>query len=206
MKGLLDGAVRLVMFQFILGNTNALPAGLFEKNEEGGGNGGCRPGVEGVKFIESTKEVFLREFVADLAAAGYAMADAFYQVRTNARGNDYLIVRFIFALKDTIPKEGWFAEHKDTAETAFSQLSSQSLWSMEVYLNPFYKDGQTVMGERAISVNLAARSPLTDEKGNLLLRWKKDEAGERIGDGPVPIEPKKFLRIADDDICIVSAE
>jgi hypothetical protein len=50
------------------------------------------------------------------------------------------------------------------------------------------------------------RDPLISGDGKPVVRWRKDEQGERTGNGPVPLEPEKFVRIAGDDIRVVPAE
>ena len=202
-KGLLDGAVKLVLLQFMC-TTKALPSGLFEKNKESVDELIARKsGIQGVQFFEPTQNVSLLKFLEDLAEAGYTIVDAHYQMRANTRGQENPVVKFVFISEDNLRNPGEFTTHKVAATKSLEQMCSQATWSAMGYLNPFFQSGHEVDRAHSVSINLAARIPLVGPDGNPLLRWQKDEAGERIGDAPIPLEPKKFLRIQEDNICIV---
>lgn len=207
MKGLLNGTVRLVMLQFSFSNVRALPAGLFEKEQETLDElTARRSGVKGVQFIEPIQDVSLFQFLLDLVKAGYVLVDAFFQMRSSARGQQYPVVRFIFAAKESARRDGEFARHKQNAENALLQMCQEAMWRVRAFLNPFFKDGLLVDGQHAISINLEARNPLLDGEGNPLMRWEKDENGEKVGDKPFPLEPKLFLHIDDGNIIVAPTQ
>ncbi len=201
MNDLLNGSVQLVMLQFSFSNDKIIPAGLFKKKEETVGELASRKSSMGGKqFIDSdTDDISVSKFISDLFDAGYFLADGFSQKRSNAQGRYYQIVQFAFA-KDTKGKSPEFLEH---ASKALLQLCSSATWKVRAYLNPFYKNKQSVNGSHVVSINLLSRNPIVDADGNRICQWRRNEDGEKIGAGPIPIEPKLFLRIKNDDIKIV---
>ena len=204
MKGLLSGMVRLVMLQFSFSNVAAVPEGLFKKAKESLDKLVSRKSeVQGRQFIAPTKDVSVLMFVGDLIAAGYVLVDAFYQMRSNAQGQNFPVVRFIFAVEEDVRTQSEFFCHKQVAQRALAQICGHALWRVQGFLNPFVREGILIDGCHSVAINCVARNPLIDIKGDAILRWQKDEAGERIGNGPVPIEPKLFLRIQEDDICVM---
>lgn len=204
MKGFLENRVQLVILQFIFSNIKFVPVGLFQKNRETVSELIARKSeVGGKKFIEPTEGVSLLKFLADLKEAGYILADAFFKMRTNARGKEYPVVRFIFGLEE---RDGEFAKHRDFSMSALLRICEQSLWQTEAYLNPYFLKEEVVKNQFALSINLGSRQPLIDGNGEIILEWKKDENGQRIGADKVPIEPHLFLRGINDDIVIISSE
>jgi len=206
-KGLLEGTVKLLMLQFVFSNMGALPAGFFEKKRETLDElTARRSGVKGVQFIEPIQDVSLLQFLLDLAKAGYVLVDAFFQMRASVRGQQYPSVRFIFAAEESVRPDGEFANHKQNAENALLQMCKEAMWRVRAFLNPFFEGGLPVDGQHAISINLEARSPLLDGEGNPLMRWEKDENGEKVGNKPFPLEPKLFLCIEDGNIIVAPAQ
>lgn len=202
MSGLLNGAVKLVMLQFIFGSTKALPPGLFQKGRETIEKLTARRSEErGEQFLDPTPDVGIALFPGDLTIVEYKLVDAFYQMRTNARGQEYPVARFTSAL-EVREEAGEFAKHREEAAKAL-EMCGKDMWSVVGFLNSFFQDGKKVEGQHTISINFAARNPMVDRNGKPILRWQKDEKGERIGDAPIPLVPKLFLRIEDDDIRVV---
>jgi len=196
--------VRLVMLQFLT-TFKALPPGIPKKEKESVEELIARKsGIKGSQFIPQTEGVSLREFLCNLISAGCVLVDAFYKIRADGRGKEFPAVRFLFADAGQDASSEEFKAVRPGAMDALSQMCNGSVWSAVVFLNPFFSNGNPIEGVYTISVNLAVRKPLVDGNGNAILEWKKDADGNRIGDGPVPVEPKLFLRVEEDDIRVVS--
>lgn len=210
MKSLLNGRVPLVMFQFSLSNENIglIPEGIPEKEREGIKKLIARKSApKGREFIARVPEVSALKFVFQLELAGYTLVDYFYQIRNDAEGKDFAIVRFVFADLEHTTSSPEFKRTRHIGEAGLRELLSQALWQIQGYLNPYFDNatGKPVEGLNAISINLASRFPFADVNGEVILRRKKDEEGRPVG-SPVPIEPEKFLRITESgDVLVASA-
>lgn len=207
MKGFLNGAVQMIVLQFSFSNRRAVPEGLFEKPEEDLAALKVRKNeVRGKQFIDPTEGVSLKQLVSDLLAAGYDLVDGFFRMRTKPDGQMYPAVRFIFALPDDEHQPGEFAAHKESAMSALQQMCDQALWRVRGFLNPYFSAKDVLVEDKnSISINFEARKPLVDGNGELILQWKKDASGQKVGTGPVPIEADKFLVAREDDICVVTS-
>lgn len=204
MGGLLNPAIRLTIFQFNLSNRKAIPDGINEKPPEGPVRFTARKSdyVKGEQFLPPIEGVSALPIIADLSEAGQELVDAYWQPRTkDCRG--YYMIRFMFAAPNHANSSEEFLKVRSGALEALSKLFSEAMWRVRGFVNPFFKDGELIDNVYSISVNFDARSPLTDRNGKPILQWEKDDDGNKIGDGPVAIKPKKFLRIINGDICVV---
>lgn len=196
MAGLLDGEVRLVLMQFVFSSLKLVPSCLKQKPAK-------MPkkilAVKGEQFLDATEDVSISVFLCDLKKVGYGLVDAYYQIREDGKAT----VCFMFADKEHITLSEEFKETHGSAERALLQILEQSMWRARAFLNPFFKEGIAVKDVYAISVNLDGRQPLIGDDGQPVLRWQKDENGEKIGDCPIPLEPKRFLRIINNDIRVL---
>ena len=202
---LVSGVVRMFLLQFNCSKLAVVPTGLGEKDEESVSKLISRRSQKrGTQFIESTPGVSLARVPAELAAEGYILVDGFYQMRPDNEGRMHPMVQFAFVSEEDFNAEAGLAGYREVAKAAFEQMCTEARWSALAYLNSFFKDGEDVDGAHSISINMNARDPLVNPDGTPKLQWKKDERNQRIGDAPVPIEPKSHLRIADNDILVVS--
>lgn len=207
MKGLMNGAVRLVMLQFSFSNLKLVPACLKQKGEESPSEFVVRKSeIRGEQFLEPVESVGCLSFLSDLALADYVLVDAFAKIRKRG-GRPYAmsLAQFIFSDTEHANSSEEFLRVRPSAELALRQLLEQGMWRVLAFLNHFFKDGEMVEDQYAISVNLVARVPLVDGNGKPLVQWQKDESGDRIGDTPIPVEPKLFLRIENGNICVTNA-
>ncbi len=201
MTGLLEGEVRLIMLQFTFSNIELIPSCLTNKSAEIPEQPSKKSPATGEQFIEEVENVGIADFLNDLKNHDYGLADAYYQIRIKG-GQQYAMARFMFSAKDYLAISDEFKIIRGSAELALFQISAQSIWRIKAFLNPFYKEGEAIENAYVISVNLNLRQPLFNNDGQPIFRWEKDEEGKKIGDGPVPLKPKKFLRIRNGDVCV----
>ena len=192
MAGLANGTMKLVIVQFLLNSVKSFPKEIVELFNAFGNDRETvnelitrRRAVSGQKFLESTPHVAI-DLAKSLMQADYKLVWLFCQIRGNAVGKTHLMVRFTFATEDTNDSAGEFCKRKEEVARAFSYLCSQFMWSVEGYVNPYFVDNDIVDNNFAVSLNAASRSSLFDNNGK-----------------PSPVQPKGFLRIQNDDICVV---
>ncbi|MBI1866340.1 MAG: hypothetical protein HY005_03295 [Candidatus Staskawiczbacteria bacterium] len=197
----LNSAVRLTVFQFSLSNKNAIPGGInekpldnftFQRSEQS----------KGEQFLLPVDEVSALPLIADLSEAGHQLVDTYWQTRIKD-GNEYYIVRFMFAAPGHDKSSEEFLKVRGVALGALSKLFSEAMWRVRGFVNPFFKDKELVEEVYSLSINFDARNPLINKDGKPILRWQKNKEGKKTGDKPVPIEPKKFLRIMNGGIYVV---
>ena len=156
---------------------------------------------EGILFIEPTPSVGLMQVIAGLAAAKWTMTDAFAEVRTNPNyaRSSFSVARFTFHRKPLVrPVDPTYAKILEMhGITSLYDLCHKSMWRVKAYRNQLYE------GRFGISINADAREPLVDVVGRPFTRWNRDSNGVKIGDTPVPIEPKHKLTIVDNNIVLV---
>ncbi|MDD2732161.1 MAG: hypothetical protein PHI53_03120 [Candidatus Pacebacteria bacterium] len=204
MSGLLEGRAKLLMLQFTFSSKAMLPSGLAEKAKETISEMmERRSKTTGIKFIDPVEKVSISLFPKDLMMVGYVLVDAFYTVRTNAYAKNYYIVRFIFATEDNAYPSFALIEHQNSTLDALLGISQNAIWRVRAFLNPFVRNGEIIDDCHSISINLDSRRSLINNDGSPVIEWEKDEQGKRIGTEPVPVKPKLFLRIKDDDIRII---
>ena len=198
-------SVRLVALQFGFSNLSVIPASVKrldretteERNE-------CKNHSSGTLVIEPTENCSLVEFLGELEASGYEMVDAFYKERIDPkdpRGRRmYHMVRFLFARCEFVDLSDEFKAIRDIISRELRGICKIAMWQARAFLNPFYKDGEEIAGQRAISINLTSRKPLFRPDGQSVTVWQKDEGGRRVGDAPVPIKPDYCFCIKDNAV------
>lgn len=209
MTGLMNGAVRIVMLRFSFSDLSLIPACIKEKpakqksvGETPGQFVARTSAAKGAECFVPVEKVGCLPFFTGLAFAGYVLVDAFLQV-LQKRGADFAVLRFDFAILEQDVSSDEFRQNiRPDAEKALQQMLELSMWRVRAFLNPYFFKEQEVEGQYALSVNLEARTPIFDRQGRPILQWEKDKNGERIGDAPVPVRPKLFLRIEKGDIAI----
>jgi len=207
------GNVRMALVQFSFSNGNIVPPSLLkrerdietpfeqkERKERHTGVAFIDPPVENVSIVD-----FLRD---DLQDSGFELVDAFYQPRFNPKDRAgkriYHMVRFVFVQSQHVTnlnKE--FLAERDLLLGGLYAIVTEATWRVRGYMNPFFRNGQAVPGQRVLSVNLNARVPLLED-GKPKLVWKKGSNGERIGDAPVPLAPAFSLRAGENALHLIA--
>lgn len=155
----LNDTVRLVAMQFSFLNPVLVPASVKRLNRETQGEHMERKShSSGVMVIEPTEKCSLVEFLGELEAAGYEMVDALYKERINYKDpsgkSTYHMVRFLFARREFAGFSDEFKKAHDDIRTAFVEMCRVAMWRVRAFSNPFYKNGEEIAGQRAVSVNL----------------------------------------------------
>ncbi|PIP23790.1 MAG: hypothetical protein COX90_01965 [Candidatus Nealsonbacteria bacterium CG_4_10_14_0_2_um_filter_38_17] len=207
----LDHSVERVITQFSFSNAGAVPSDIISRSPETVEELRSRinrPETGSVFLIANNCS--LVGFQDGLRLAGYEPIEGFHQLRINPKNprmeRRYQMVRFVFGRPD--PAMAQFPAVRRVLSAALEDMGRAAMWLVEVFSNPFFKDGQIVNGRSALVINLKGRNPLfSPEKpdGQPVVVWQKDEKGERIGEGPVPLAPSCFLRVVDNEICLVAA-
>ncbi len=198
----------MILVQFRVNNLELLPSGLRREDDSNGAAEAVSRAsqIRGEQCLPATDTVSCAEFLGDLISAGYVLVDALKKVRYDNRSQkEYGVVRFTFVDQDhaeTVPE--WQGQ-KPVAEQELRKMAGDATWRVRAYLNPFFREGYTIGGVFCLAVNCEVRESLVDGSGKPVLRWRKDSKGDRIGDAPLPVEPKGFLRIADGDLCVKNA-
>lgn len=207
----LDRHVRLVALQFSFSNHLAIPAWMKRPNRETQKGRVVRKSrtTGGTLVIEPTEKCSIAEFLGDLEVAGYGLVDYFYEVRIDARDprgeRTYYMARFLFARHEFVELSDEFKGMRDTIRAVLSEICRAATWRARAFSNPFYKNGEEVAGQCAVSINFEARQPFFRSDGQLVVVWQKNERGNRVGDAPLPLKPDYCLRVVDGVIQLVAA-
>lgn len=183
---------RQVIVQFSFSNPEAIPGqprrALPETPKESSDR---KSGTAtGTMVIGPTEErASLAQFIAQLLSNGFRLVDAFTQQRVNKPGaykKTYYMARYIFE-RDEVAT----ALYGSTMQE-LQTICNTTVWRVRVFANPH---GQ-------LSVNLEARKPLFLPDGQPVVEWQKDAEGNRVGDNPIPIQPKHRLQVEDGTIVL----
>ena len=201
----LDHNIRLVSLQFSFSNPGVIPASVKRLERETADEMIKRKSQKtGILVIQPVENVSLVEFLHDLEKVGFEMVDAFYKERIDRkdpRGNrTYHMVRFLFARHEFVNISDVFKKAQRVVRDELKSICEVAMWRVRVFSNPFYKNGEQIPNQRALSINLEARKPLFAPDGKPITIWQKDGDGWRIGEAPVPIQADFQLRIIDDTI------
>jgi len=198
---MLDPTIKLSTLIITFTNRKLIPEGIKEKVRDGGVP--YNPArVNGVQFIEPTSGVSGLGLIDDFAEAGHTLVDAWWEEKYKDE-RPYYQVRFTYAAPGHDQSSEEFRETIPVVIEGLQELFFHSTWRVRVFANPFFRDSEIVEGTSALSLNFEAREPLFGSDGKPLLRWQRDDAGKKIGEAPVALQPTKFLRIVEDDICVV---
>ncbi len=205
----LNGSVRMVALQFSFSNPDAIPVSVKRQNRETPEERVVRKShSSGVMVIEPTEKCSLEEFLVKLEAAGYEMVDAFYKERIDPKDprgkRTYHMVRFLFARREFVELSDEFKKVRDGILVDLMTICQEALWRVRSFSNPFYKNGEEIPDQRAVSVNLEARQPLFRPDGQPVTVWQKDENGKRVGEAPLPIKADYCLRIVGDAVSLMT--
>ena len=158
--------------------------------------------VRGQEVIGLTEDCSVATLFEDLTQAGFKMVWATTKRLVDGRWQ----VRLEF-----VPYEDFenrhnkeFEQVRGKIEEMIILLSHEALWTMQgCWKNQFFLNGEPV-GYMA-SIVFKGRKPLFQPSGESVTKWRTDEFGQRIGDGPMPIAPEHQLRIVDGTIQLVPA-
>jgi len=221
----LDQSVRIVTLQFSFSNPAVLPSFLDMGIEEWP-NELVERKIQnhGDMVIAETHNCDISRFLAELERTGYCLVSGFCQERINHNKKSqgtYWMVRFMFVRKDCVRVSEGFEKVKHLVRAGLLELVSEALWRVRAFRNPFFKDGEEVTGECALSINLEVRKPLLAVDSQKLVteviqgkevtvpscrravEWLTGPDGKRIGEGPVPVQPKHQLRVQDSMVQLV---
>ncbi|MBI4095223.1 MAG: hypothetical protein HY435_03460 [Candidatus Liptonbacteria bacterium] len=202
----------MVALQFRFSNPDVIPPSVRHLNRETQAEYAERKNrSSGVMIIEPTEKCSLAEFLGELEAAGYELVHTLYQERPHNSAKDtggrytYHMVRFLFTRCEFKEPSDEFKKVRNTIRAELRSICGSALWCVQIFLNPFYKNGEEIPGARAVSINLTARQPLFRPDGEPVTVWAKDEHDERVGDAPLPLKADRCLRIAGDAVQLVAA-
>lgn len=173
---------KLVFVQFRINKKTMVPSGIREKDPQNP----RYSSQNGTLLMGPSSNVSLVQFCEDLSNNNYSLVDCFFKKRVNIY-KEYYIVRFVFIPTENVRNHDVLMERQATMDNAFEEMK-KSFWKVEVYENPYHNKGESVE-DLSLGINCIERIPLFRPDGSLILRWQKDENGERVGDEPVPIKP-----------------
>lgn len=207
---IVNGTVCTIAIQFSFSNPDVIPATVRRLNRETKEERVVRKSYSsGVMVIEPTEKCSLVEFLGELETAGYEMVDAFYKQRIDAndpRGKrSYHMVRFLFARRGFVELFDEFRKVRDVIRAELQSICESAIWRVRLFSNPFYKNGEEIPFQRAVSINLEVRQPLFCPDGQPVTVWQKNEKGKRVGDTPIPFKADYCLRIAGDAVSLTTA-
>ncbi len=199
--------VRLVTLQFSFSNPDVIPMTVKRQYRETPEERAERKShSSGIMVIEPAEKCSLVEFLGELEAAGYEMVDALYKERIDGKDlcgkRTYHMVRFLFARREFVELSDEFKKVRDVIRAELRNICEAAMWRIRSFSNPFYKNGEEIPDQRAVSINLEARQPLFHPDGRPVTMWQKDENGKRLGDAPRPLTANRCLLISDNVITL----
>jgi len=179
---------RLIFFRFLMKREH-VPAAILQRKREQEAAVERTAYVDRKPLLPPTENCSLRGLLAD---TGYVLVDAFCQP---AKENPtQMTVHFLFASRNNVEMSEEFAAVAGELEADFEYLCSAAFWGMMTHVNPFFQDGQPVAGERVLAFSLNKRVPRYKQNGEPELRWRRNGAGEKIGEHTVPLWPDYKVR------------
>jgi len=176
--------VRMVTIQFSFTNPAAIPAAVRQLERETVLEHIARQlQATGEQVIGATENCY----VALIEPEGFELVDALYQKRVDRRNTNrtYHMVRFILVRSEFAAPSEEFKKVRVAIYDDFLEVTRTAFWRVRAFLKPFYKDGEEVAGQRALSINLEARVPLYHPDGSTVMARPKDGNGKPIG----PLQP-----------------
>lgn len=204
----LSSNVPLVTLQFSFTDWGKVPLSVTKKSHETRDESRERRdrkvnAPSGRPMIQPLENCSLAQFVDELRdQAGYELVAASYQPRVDQRNpkKTYYMVQYVFrhhahmSAWDHLPSNGFGGYDRSQVLADLKVLCKENYWRVRSYLNPFFKNGESVTGMRSVSVNMEACVPLYHPNGEKVTQWQKDGNGRRVGTAPVPITPTRALR------------
>jgi hypothetical protein len=200
----LDSTARLVSLQFSFSNPAIIPNNIRKRQQETKTESNERKQRSGgIMAIEPCENVSIEEFVSNIESSGYTLVDGLYQSRQDVKqpAKMYHMVRFIFAHNEFVEMNDEFADVRPKIWEELRHISETAFWRVRAFSNPFYKNGEEILGFRALSFNFEARIPRLLPDGTPVVQRRKDADGRKIGE-PVSIEPAHHLVIQDNAVTL----
>lgn len=190
----MENVYRLVILSFRINNLDFVPAYARRIDQNV-----AMYTPSGVQMVDCEK-CSVAGFPEEFEQRGYELVDATYQERFNSRGLPYFIVRFTFSHPDFVEVSEWFKNVREINRTGLRYFCKSAMWHAKVFNNPFFKEGKSIEGQRAISVVLDTRQPLEEFDGKPVNVWQKDESGVRVGLAPIPLMADRQLLFCGDGV------
>jgi hypothetical protein len=162
----------------------------------------------GAIVINPTRNCSLAQFVEELEVAGYEIISAFYQERIDAenRRKTYHMTRFVFIRREAVRFSNEFQKGRVAANRReLFEICKTALWRVRAFLNPAYRNGEEILGQHAVSINLEVRQPLSHSDGKPVLVRRKDATGSGVGGLLLPLAPDYYLRVVGGVIGLVGS-
>ena len=196
----LEKDVRMIMLKFNFSNPNVIPPWvrrLDQKTQEEQSFRKSRS--DGVLVIEPTERCSLVNFLREIQVSQYEIVDAFYKQGIDTRKarikRKNHTVCFFFARREFVELSDEFKKERPFINEELWKICKTAIWRVRLFFNPFYKDGEVIDGQYALSVNLDTRQPLFYPNGQPVTEWQRNDNNERIGEVPFPLKAKYDLRI-----------
>ncbi len=198
--------VRMIGFRFMFSRREFVPVGLrnLERAYVPAKNKTCRPRSSAA--IESTENCSLEG--VELTLDGYEMVDAYYEERTDStlHNRPVHVVQFWFGRTEYAAVSREFGAVRHLLIGDFDEICTAAFWRVVGFVNPFTIGGKEVPGQHALSLNMEARHSRFQSDGSLVLQWRKDAAGKRLGESAVPIWPDYVLKIVGNEVSLIPTE
>ncbi|MFZ3054731.1 MAG: hypothetical protein WA091_02000 [Minisyncoccales bacterium] len=204
------GNTPLIMIQGSFSNGKAVPKSLNMISPETESQSQIRRYRE-VKgyMVDMRDNCSTSNLLNELKESGYELVDAFCQERVNPKDptkrSRYWMVRYVFANHENAEPSTEFVERRSVVEDDLQKLLSESFWRIRVFLNPFFKNNEQVSDCHTVSINLEARKPRFQKDGQLVVQWKKDNQGNRVGEAAQPLQPDIFFHISNENVSFMEA-
>ena len=206
MQTTLGPSVRLVSLQFSFSNPDVVPDCVKRLPAETPTQATARKTVPvpGQAVIQPTEDISLAEIPKMLEDSGYELVDAFYRPRVDPSNpkKTYHMVRFVFAHREHVSLSSEFKLVRERIRLALNEICTHAMWRTRSFLNPFYRNGEGIEGQYAMSLNFEARKPLFLPDGQPVVMWQKDAEGRRVGTAAVPLQAKFALVVKDSIITL----
>ncbi len=140
---------------------------------------------DGKKTIPPTENCFVGGLLLKLETHGFGLTNAYIRETmkmNNGFSEKVQSLNFIFTPSERLLVSEDYRTFQKTRGIILDGLRNflhQNLWKVEAYENPFCADGRKMPGEFGVSINLANRIPLFDEKGRVMV-WKDKERTGKI--------------------------
>lgn len=159
--------------------------------------------MSGARVLEPTEDVGLGFFAMNLCDEyGYELVGMRARETHRVGMKPRFTIRFIFAPLEHVSISDEFRKIRGQYLEIFAKLCSAAMWAVEVYENPFYRDGAEVREEFTFSVNIRGRKSLFNDDRQPIMVWEKLAGGGR-GEMKVPLQPMHHLAFSPNEIYVL---
>lgn len=157
----------------------------------------------GIKVLDVPACATSEDFFTQIEALGFSLSNATIREKEKVFGGKTMhVVGLTFAKKGFNKPYNITGEDRKVVLAEIKDIFGQSMWITEGYENPLYlklPGGYVpVNGKKSIGLNLKGRTPLKDKNGDPVMRWNRDEFGEKIDKNVV--KPDFILQVQDGAI------